>query len=175
MAKNNSALIVGLDLSLSSPGFALVEVKNGKAKVVAVDHVKTDAKQDYAVRGRIIESKLRTFLAEQPTRYKGSKVTHVAREAYAGRFGHHSIFTAWSAADSALHDFGLLPDSCKPIAQQSVKKTVCGKGRAEKEEVDKAVRKLTGYKGEFATSDESDAVAVALAFAIKEGLIKGAE
>lgn len=160
--------ILGLDLSLSCPGMAIVQVRNGKAKVVAVSHVKTNSDHDYAVRGRVIESKIRTFLAENG----GTKVTHVAREAYAGKFGHASIFTAHSGADRALHDFGLLPDSCKPIAQQSVKKAVCGKGRAEKSEVEEAVRKLTGYKGEFKTSDESDAVAIALAFALKEGLIK---
>lgn len=164
---SSKAVILGLDLSLSSPGFALIEVSKGKAKILAVAHVKTNANHDYAVRGRVIESKLRTFLAEN----KGDKVTHVVREAYAGRFGHASIFTAHSAADRALHDFGLLPDSCKPIAQQSAKKTVVGRGKAEKEEVEEAVRELTGYIGEFATSDESDAVAIALAFAIKEGSI----
>lgn len=163
----NKTLILGLDLSLSCPGFALIEIRNGRAKVVAVSHVKTSSDHDYAVRGRIIESKLRTFLAEN----KGEKVTYVAREKYAGKFGHDSIFTAHSGADRALHDFGLLPDSCKPIAQQSVKKTVVGKGKAEKHEVEEAVRKWTGYEGEFKTSDESDAVAVALAFAINEGLI----
>ncbi len=162
-------IVLGMDLSLASPGFALVEVAKGKAKILAVSHVKTNAKHDYAVRGRVIESKLRTFLAEN----KGERVTYVCREKYAGKFGHHSIFTAHAAADRALHDFGLLPDSCKPIAQQSVKKTVVGKGRAEKPEVEEAVRKITGYTGELggADSDESDATAVALAFAINEGLI----
>ncbi|MFD1453256.1 crossover junction endodeoxyribonuclease RuvC [Oceanobacillus sojae] len=164
---DKKAIILGLDLSLSCPGFAIVEVSEGTSKILAVSHVKTNAKHDYAVRGRVIESKLRTFLAEN----KGERVTYVCREKYAGKFGHHSIFTAHAAADRALHDFGLLPDSCKPIAQQSVKKAVCGKGRAEKEEVEEAVRKITGYTGEFATSDESDAVAIALAFAINEGLI----
>ncbi|PJH69379.1 hypothetical protein CVR96_26630, partial [Salmonella enterica subsp. enterica serovar Typhimurium] len=71
-------------------------------------------------------------------------------------------------------DFGLA-DTEKPITQQSVKKQVVGKGRAEKEEVEEAVRKLTKYKGEFKSSDESDSVAVALCWAIKNGLLSGSE
>lgn len=159
--------ILGLDLSLSSPGIGLLEVKDGKPSVIAHSHVKTNADHDYAVRGRIIESHIRIFLATHAKKGFDYRV----REKYAGKFGHESIFTAHSAADRALHDFGLLPDSCKPVAQQSVKKVVVGKGKAEKEEVEEAVRKWTGYKGEFATSDESDAVAIALWFAIKTGLI----
>lgn len=168
MPTPKAQIILGLDLSLSSPGIAIVEVKSGTAKVIAHSHVTTDAKLDYAVRGRIIESHIRLFLSEHAR--KGIDFT--VREKYSGKFGHASIFTAHSAADRALHDFGLLPDSCKPVAQQSVKKVVVGKGKAEKSEVEEAVRKWTGYDGEFATSDESDAVAIALWYGVTEGLIE---
>jgi len=52
-----------------------------------------------------------------------------------------------------------------------VKKLVVGKGRAEKEEVAEAVREWTGYDKPFATSDESDAIAISLAYLIREGVI----
>lgn len=161
--------ILALDLSLSSPGIAVVEVKSGKASVVAVSHVKTDAKLPMAVRGRVIESWARLFIAEHVK--KG--FAYIVREKYSGSFGHHPMYTSHIAADRALADFNL-EDTDKPIAQQSVKKHVVGRGKAEKEEVEEAVRKLTGYTGEFKTSDESDAAAIALACGIVNGLIKEA-
>ncbi len=165
---NKPTRILAWDLSLACPGAAVVEVRNKKAKVIAVSHVKTSDKHSYAVRGRLIESWARLFIESNQTKAKPYDV--ILREKYAGKFGHHSIYTSHIAADRALFDFGL-EDTEKPIAQQSVKKTVVGKGRAEKDEVEVAVRKITGYKGEFATSDESDSVAIALAYAIQKGLI----
>ncbi len=50
-----------------------------------------------------------------------------------------------------------------------------GKGKAEKHEVESAVRRWTGYTGEFACDDESDAVAIGLAYLIENGIVKGAE
>jgi crossover junction endodeoxyribonuclease RuvC len=173
MAQPKPVRILGLDLSLSSPGAGVVDIKDGKAEVIAHSHVAPSSKLDYAVRGRIIESWLRLFIQDnyrKPGRKKLEPYDYILREKYAGKFGHHSIYTAHSAADRALHDFELY-DTEKHIAQQSVKKLVVGKGRAEKEEVEDAVRKLTNYDGEFAVNDESDAVAVALSCAIQHDLI----
>ena len=159
--------IISFDLSLSSPGAAVVEVKDAKPTIVAVSHVVTNAKQAYAVRGKTIESWAHLFIGEHAR--KGFDI--IIREKYSGKFGHHPIFTAHVAADRALNDFGLV-DTEKPIAQQSVKKAVVGKGRAEKAEVEEAVRRLTGYSEAFVTDDESDAVAIALAWAVQCGLIE---
>ena len=166
--------ILAFDLSIACPGAAVVEIDGGKAKVIAVSHVKTDAKQPYAIRSKTIESWAHLFIGanqQKPGKAARKPYDVILRESYAGRFGHHPIFSAWAAVDRALNDFGLA-DTTKPIAQQSVKKAVVGKGRAEKEEVAEAVRRLTGYSGEFASSDESDAVAIALAYAIQNGLIE---
>ena len=50
-----------------------------------------------------------------------------------------------------------------------------GKGRAEKSEVEEAVRKWTGYDGEFARDDESDAVAIGIALAVQQGWVTAEE
>lgn len=178
--KSKPIRILALDLSLASPGAAVVDATTtGSAKVIATSHVLTKSGQDYAVRGRIVESWLRLFIAEnyrKPGRQKLAPYDVIIREKYAGKFGHHSIYTAHSAADRALFDFGLA-DTEKPIAQQSVKKAVVGRGRADKLEVEEAVRRLTGYDGALggADSDEADACAVALAYALQNGLIKPKE
>lgn len=165
---SNITRILAFDISMSSPGAAVVEIRNGKPLVVAVSHIKTDAKQPYAFRCKTIESWAHLFIAANKTHKKPYDV--IVREKYMGKFGLHPMFSAHAVVDKTLFYFGIY-DTEKPIAQQSVKKLVVGKGRAEKEEVEEGVRKLTGYDGEFATSDESDAVAIALACAINHRLI----
>ena len=160
--------IVAFDISLSRPGAAAVEVKNGKAKVLDVSNTKTIGKEPYASRSRQIQAWAHMFLRKHP------KATVIVREKYSGKFNNHSIFSAHSGVDRALFDLGL-SDTADPIPQQTVKKHVVGKGRAEKHEVEEAVRKITGYKGEFASDDESDAVAIALCHAIQTGMIKGGD
>lgn len=172
MQKSQTLRILAFDISLSRPGAAVVEVSKGKAKVIAVSNVKTDDKQPYAVRGKTIEAWAHLFIKDNQTPKRPYDV--VVRESYMGKFGLHPMFSAHAAVDRALFDYGLA-DTNKPIAQQSVKRLVVGKGRAEKEEVAEAVREVTGYSGKFASSDESDAVAIALAYAIQNGLIKKVE
>lgn len=160
--------ILAFDTSMSCPGVAVVEVTRGKPIVVAVSHVVTDSKQPHGLRAEIVEAWATLFIAKH-----GAKFDVIVREDFQGRSSrqNHPVFSAWGAIDQALNKFGLAFTS-PAISQSDVKKTVVGKGKAEKDEVAVAVRRLTGYKGEFVTDDESDAVAIALAWAIKNGLIK---
>lgn len=59
----------------------------------------------------------------------------------------------------------------EPYRPVSVKKILTGNGKAEKDEVMAAVKEYVGDI-EFATDDESDAVAVGLCYAIDNGLIE---
>jgi crossover junction endodeoxyribonuclease RuvC len=160
--------ILAFDTSMSCPGVAVVEVTRGKPIVVAVSHVVTDSKQPHGLRAEIVEAWATLFIAKH-----GAKFDTIVREDFQGRSSrqNHPVFSAWGAIDQALNKFGLAFTS-PAISQSDVKKTVVGNGKAEKDEVAAAVRRLTGYKGEFVTDDESDAVAIALAWAIKNGLIK---
>jgi crossover junction endodeoxyribonuclease RuvC len=159
--------ILAFDTSLSCPGVALLEVKRGQPKIIAMSHVKTDSKQSHALRAQIVYAWAVAFIHEH-----GAKFDIIVREDFQGRSSvqNHPVFAAWSALDRALAEFGLT-FTAKPISQSKVKRLVVGKGKAEKDEVEQAVRALTGYTGEFATNDESDAVAVALAYLIEKGLI----
>jgi crossover junction endodeoxyribonuclease RuvC len=160
--------ILAFDTSMSSPGVVILEVKRNKPTILAVSHVKTDAKQPHGLRAEIVEAWATVFIARHGTDYNA-----IIREDFQGRSSrqNHPVFSAWGAIDQALNKFGL--NFTHPaISQSKVKRLVVGKGKAEKDEVEAAVRRLTGYAGEFATDDESDAVAVALAWAIENGLIK---
>lgn len=160
--------ILAFDTSMARPGVAVVEVISGKPKVIDVSHVTTSANQTHGLRAEIIEAWATLFISKH-----GAKFDVIVREDFQGRSSrqNHPVFSAWGAVDQALNKFGLAFTS-PAISQSAVKKAVVGNGKAEKDEVAAAVRRLTGYKGEFVTDDESDAVAIALAWAIKNGLIK---
>jgi crossover junction endodeoxyribonuclease RuvC len=166
--------ILAFDTSLSSPGAAIVEITAGvkgeaQPRIIAVSHVKTDSKQPHALRAELVEAWATMFIAE----HVGKGFDVIIREDFVGRTSKqaHPVHAAWSSCDRALHKFGL-NFTAPPISQSRVKSLVVGSGKAEKADVERAVRELTGYTGEFATDDESDSVAIALAYAIQNGLIK---
>jgi crossover junction endodeoxyribonuclease RuvC len=162
--------VLAFDTSMGRPGIALVEVKKGRPKVVDVSHVSTTASQPHGLRAEIVESWATLFIAKH-----GATFDAIVREDFVGRTSRqaHPVYSAWGACDKALNKFGL-NFTTPAISQSKVKRLVVGKGKAEKAEVEEAVRKWTGYKDAFACDDESDAVAIALAYLIENGIVKGA-
>jgi crossover junction endodeoxyribonuclease RuvC len=160
--------ILAYDTSISSPGVALIEVKAGKPVIIDYAHVKTTTEHSHAVRSEIIYAWSTMFLTKH--RKKGFDV--IIREDFQGRSSmqNHPVFSAWAAVDRSLENFGL-SFTVKPISQSAMKKHTVGKGTATKEEIEEAVRNITGFTGDFAANDESDAVAIGLAYLIREGVI----
>jgi crossover junction endodeoxyribonuclease RuvC len=162
--------VLAFDTSMSAPGAAVIEVKNRKPRIIAVSHVITTSKQHHGLRAEIVEAWSTMFIADHAS--KGFDA--IVREDFVARTSKqgHPVYSAWGAVDQALNKFGL-NFTVPAISQSKVKKLVVGKGKAEKWEVEEAVRKWTGFEGEFAKDDESDAVAIGLAYLIEEGLIDG--
>lgn len=169
MSKPKPLRILAYDTSLGRPGAAVIEIANRRAKITAVSHVSTTTAETYAQRTTTIEAWAHLFTREN---YGKRGYDAIVREAFAGKIPatNYAIFSAWSAVDRALANFGLSFTE-KAIGQATVKRLVVGRGKAEKAEVEAAVRALTGYTSEFAVDDESDAAAIGLAFAINAGLI----
>lgn len=162
--------VLAFDTSLSCPGAAIIAVRRRKPKIVALSHVTTTSRDNHAVRAEQIYGWVVDLL-----RVNGTDFDAIVREDFQGRSSrqNHPVFAAWSAIDRALNAYGL-SFTAPAISQSAVKKTVVGRGKAEKDEVASVVRKLTGYDGEFAVDDESDAAAVALAWMMRENMIEGA-
>lgn len=160
--------ILAYDTSMSSPGVAVIEVRKGKAKVIDFSYVKTDSSQPHGLRAEIIESWSTLFIAKHVS--KG--FDEIIREDFVGRTSrqNHPVFSAWGAVDKSLNKFGL-NFTTPAIGQAKVKRLVTGAGKAEKSDVEVAVRKITGFAGEFETDDCSDACAIGLAYLIEKGLI----
>ena len=93
------------------------------------------------------------------------------------------VFGAWSAIDMALGSFGYTVDDKNEIVASRVKKYVGGKGGAKKDEVADGVIRMIGEdvrpllfteRGKL-LDDRADAIAIGLAWAIENKLIKGAK
>jgi crossover junction endodeoxyribonuclease RuvC len=165
---------LGLDLSLS-PGLAVIDVRDRIPTLIYAGSVATSPADNDAIRSLTVES----FIADKVYAYR--PFTLVLREDFtAGRNKRatQTIFSAWSAADRALHSYGYAVADVKPVlAPTSVKKLVAGSGKAEKPEVAAAVTRILRLADDYAWRtgyDDSDACAVVLAYLIRENVIDGA-
>jgi crossover junction endodeoxyribonuclease RuvC len=175
--------ILAFDTSMSSPGVALIELRKGKPVILDLANVKTSADQSHGLRAEIIEAWATMFIAKHGGK-RGFDI--ILREDFNGQSSaqNYPVFAAWSGIDRALSKFGWKFEKWTEETKGGRKKTslgpspskvkliVTGSGKATKEEVEAAVRRLTGYIGEFACDDESDAAAIALAYLINEGMIE---
>nr|WP_326043824.1 crossover junction endodeoxyribonuclease RuvC [Paenibacillus macerans] len=163
------ARYAGLDLSLTSPGFAVIDVIDRVPHLVATSVVKTDSDEEQPLRYEIIEAHALLFFREHRP---DSAIIREIWPPSRNFVQNDKVHGAWSAVDRALSRLGLaVADNLSP---QTVKKTVTGNGRAEKPEVAEAVRKWLRLASDYKFRpgyDDSDALAVCLAYLIRENLI----
>lgn len=161
--------VLGLDLSLTSPGFAVIEVKNGKPRLITSANFKTNSDTAQALRYEEIEAFTLLFIRENKPFDKIIRELWPPSRSFAQN---NKIHGSWSAVERALLRYGYEVDT--NLTPSNVKKTVTGDGSATKPKVADSVRKIlrlpADYK--FPTDDHSDACAIALTYLIREKLIK---
>lgn len=166
--------VLGLDLSLTSPGYAVIEVKEtgrnaGKPRLITSANFTTDADTDQALRYEEIEAFTLLFIRENKPFDKVIREIWPPSRNYAQN---NKIHGAWASVERALSRYGY--DVDVHMTPSNVKKIVTGNGSAKKPQVAESVRAILGlpedYK--FKSDDHSDACAIALAYIIREGLIK---
>jgi crossover junction endodeoxyribonuclease RuvC len=153
--------ILGLDLSLSCPGYAVVQIKNGKPKLLESGIIKANPKHTQIQKMKRIVAHLQRLMTDYD-------IDAVARES---GFVRHNRTTKIleRVAGAVMVSLGEIHE----LPPTTIKKAVAESGKASKQEVELAVRLLLELPEdfEFRTDDESDAVAVALAYAIEQGVI----
>jgi crossover junction endodeoxyribonuclease RuvC len=162
--------VLGLDLSLTSPGFAIIEVKKGKPRLIKTANFTTNADTAQALRYEEIEAFTLLFIREN------KPFDVIAREIWPPSRNYaqnNKIHGAWAAVERALSRYGY--EVNEHLTPSNVKKTVTGNGSAKKPEVAESVRTILGLGDDyvFKTDDCSDAAAIALAYLIKNGMIGG--
>lgn len=160
--------IVACDLSMKCPGFALLR-QSADDRTVAI--VRKDIVANRAAvnkpHGKIlgeISSVLSEFLA-------GKRVKVAVRE---------RAFSKYNAETQAIHKvvgvsemivWHILEMKFQELAPTTIKKYVTGWGRAEKEDVAEAIDNYIPKHTQWSSDDESDAVAVGIAWLISNGYI----
>jgi crossover junction endodeoxyribonuclease RuvC len=157
---------LGLDLSMSSAGIAVVITEDRKPLLKVAFRVKTNPKERHGQRLHKIAVGLRDVLREH------APFETIVREKGFSRFANttQTLFKVVGVSDFILRDYGIVE-----ISPTSVKKLVTGDGKADKQAVEDAVRKIMQIDDSyiFESDDASDAVAVVLAYLIENGLIDG--
>ncbi len=147
------------DLSLRCPGFAVLRFEAGKVHIERLCHL--NSRGTKKGHGEILTD-IYTLLSEL-----SADAMVFVREKGFSRFPHETqaLFKVMGIADLAAWQ----AHGCEyhELAPAAVKKLLTGNGKATKQEVAAA---LTRYVGEqtYATDDESDAVAVGIAWLKQE-------
>lgn len=159
------AKYLGLDLSLSSTGVAIVEIKNKKPKLIHALCIKTDPKKRHGLRLHTIASKFEEIIDEY------GPFDECIKEQGFHRFirSTQTLFKVHGVTDLIFRNKD--PIEYSPT---TIKTTLTGNKKASKEEVEQAVRRILklpkAYK--FESDDASDATAVVLTHLIKNKLIR---
>lgn len=163
-------LILSMDLSLNLPAFCVAEINNGIFTVLEVSHVDNKkGKLTTAEKLGKISWHLKNIF------HKYGHFDAVVREKGFSRYANTTqlLFRVVGVSDLVTYDEMCLRE-IEEIPATTIKTIVAGYSKADKQEVEEGVRKLLQEhqkEMEFYSDDESDAVAVALTYCIKKGLL----
>lgn len=159
--------VLGLDLSLNSAGYSVMDWDGQQATVLTVGHIdhKHQGRQKWS-RGK----KLLNIFVELKSVINQWQPDIIVREKGVSRHAAvtQTLFCVVGVSDLLLETCGY--PACNEIAISSVKKEVTGNGRADKVDVAMAVQQYLTEPYGFTVDDESDAMAVAVAYCMREGI-----
>ena len=163
--------LLSADLSLNLPAFSVLEVVGNKVKILEVRYCnnKPYAKKTHAERIHRIADVTRGLMRDYPY------VDVVVRERGFSRHtaNTQSLFKVVGVNDLLIYEQLGIPQ-VHEIPPTTVKKLITGDGKASKESVDICLRSYLVDEQKdvvFATDDCSDAVAVGIAWLLKEEII----
>ncbi len=170
----NSIKILSMDLSLNLPACAVGIVENGQYRILKTYHVdnKTGKASKLTTAGKLyrIAKMFYDIQAEH------NDINFLVREKGFSRFAKTTqiLFRVVGLSDYlGFKLFGV--SDIAEIPPTSVKNMIAGYGKATKDEVMAGVQELLPLDQQdyvYYSDDESDAVAVGITFAIKNGLLK---
>jgi len=167
-------IVLGMDLSIACPGFAVAEIQDGRVHILHVSHVKTSPERSHGERLRIIFDHLDGILEKH-------KVQAVVREkaipAGGGKgYGYVAQVNTIMVLNKVVGISDLATDHhgykvIHEIAPTTLKKQLTGSGKATKKEVQAAVKTFLTGPYVFKNTDESDATATVIGYGLEKGLL----
>lgn len=158
--------ILGIDPGTATTGYGLIQTKGKIQEVIEWGLIETDKENDRGQRLLKISSTINTLLKRlKPDLFVMERIFFATNAKTAIAVGQAQGVMLLAAARSKLPVFEYAPGT--------IKKMIAGSGRADKKEVQKAVRKILGAKVRSQAKKRThfdncaDALAVALCHAIK--------
>lgn len=167
--------VVGGDISLKRPGFSFLTFKKNNDGTLCLLDIKTmcvdNKNEKKKEKGELLDEVLKAIALFFPDEEKDDIATFYVREKYISNHGsvyESSIYEAIGISDWYLWK---LHKTWFELYPSTIKSLITGNGRADKQVV---ADMLHYYVGDcnYSTDDESDAVAVAIAWLIQQGQIK---
>lgn len=156
--------VLGLDVSMNSTGWAILGVKKNAVRLVDSGIIKAKTKQSHGKRLNNQRTQFKEIVEKHQPKY-------VARESGFTRHikATQVLFKAYGVTEEFFADYDLVE-----YAASTIKKEVTGSGRADKTEVESAIRYELNIPDSyhFKSDDESDAIAIGYTIVVKEGLVQ---
>lgn len=153
-------LILGIDPALTKTGWGIVDYTKGSLKFIACGHIKTNDKEDLAPRLKALSDGLQKVITQfQPD-------TAAIEETFVNKSGQSTLKLGQARGALIL----TVAQSGIPLSEYAanlVKKTVTGKGHAEKGQIGAMIKYLLPTATPK-TEDEADALAVAITHALHQ-------
>lgn len=154
--------VLGIDCGTERTGWGVITSDGRSHRVVAHGVIRTSSKAPLESRLREIAGALRAILAEHaPDAAAVEEVFYSQNVRTALRLAHVRGVALLAVAEARV--------TLGEYSPLEVKSSVVGYGRAEKQQVSRMVRILTGLEQEMETEDVSDAIAVAICHATQTG------
>ena len=173
-------LVLGADLSLNRPGFAVIEYNKGKVDLIRMSCVDNKSKPNKKPRGHTLTEIADHFTVLMEDLNKTDLPLYLVRERAINNasFGKRS----GTAARTGVSEVVGVVDYMAWIYQKqweelfpiSIKKLITGNGKADKTAVAVALKNYIG-EHEYQFDDMSDAAAVAVAWLISKGELETIE
>jgi len=146
--------IIGIDPGLTKTGVGIIEVKSNSLYFIASDTIYSSAADPMATRLQHFHDSLSKLINLHQPHHAAIEETFVNQNPLSSlKLGH--------VRGSLILSLGLHGLAVSEYSATSVKKTVVGVGRAEKNQI-QAMIKILLPKATFKTEDEADALAVAI-------------
>jgi crossover junction endodeoxyribonuclease RuvC len=151
--------VLGIDPGTAACGYGIVHASGGRLRAVEFGWWQTPARERPELRLKLIHD----GIAELIDRHEPDAV--VLEESYVGADARIAL-SVGQARGAALVACARAEVFCTEYPPASVKKAVCGYGRAEKAQVQQMVKSILGLKDVPKPHHASDALAVAICHAL---------
>lgn len=156
--------VLGIDPGTAACGYGIVHESDGRLRAVSHGLWRTPAGERPELRLKTIFDGVAGLIAEH------APDTVVLEESFVGAGARIALFVG-QARGAVLLAGALAGVECAEYAPARVKQTVCGYGRADKEQVQRMVKAILGVQ-EPMSDHASDALAVAICHALASPLLK---